>query len=140
MSYKTIQNSTWSNSQIKNSTFWPYPVRVLVLIAAKWIFQSLWLFDWPFKHFVFIFTLFGFEIHDFVPFFFFFGSLSWRVNQDETKYGIYNDYLRIQKSIIKKSKLSEDLYKEWFSFFSEKNYFMWIAIFFFYCVFVFLSK
>ena len=43
MPYKTIQNSTWSNSQIKKSTFWPYPVRVLVLIAVNWIFKLLWL-------------------------------------------------------------------------------------------------
>ena len=58
MPYKTIQNSTRSNSRIKNSTFWPYPVTVLVLIAVKWIFQSMWLFDSPFKHVVLIFTLF----------------------------------------------------------------------------------
>ena len=43
MPYKTIQNSTWSNGQIKKSTFWPYPVRVLVLIAVNWIFKLLWL-------------------------------------------------------------------------------------------------
>ena len=43
MPYKTIQNSTWSNGQIKKSTFWLYPVRVLVLIAINWIFKLLWL-------------------------------------------------------------------------------------------------
>ena len=72
MPYEMVQNSIWSNGRIKKWTFWPYPIRVLVIFVVKWIFQMLWLFDSPFKHVVFIFTLFGFKIHDFSHFLFFF--------------------------------------------------------------------
>ena len=59
---------TQYNSRIKKSTFWPYSIRVLVLIVAKWFFQMLCILDSPFKHVVLIFTLFFFEIHDFAHF------------------------------------------------------------------------
>ena len=72
MPYVMVQNSIWSNGWIKKWTFWPYPIRVLVIFVVKWIFQMLWLFDSPFKHVVFIFTPFGFEIHDFAHFLLFF--------------------------------------------------------------------
>ena len=39
-----VQNSTRSNGRIKNSTFLPLLVRVLVSIAIKWLFQMLLLF------------------------------------------------------------------------------------------------
>ena len=72
MPYEMVQNSMWSNGRIKKWTFLPYPIRVLVIFVVKWIFQMLWLFDSPFKHVVFIFIFFGFEIHDFAHFLFFF--------------------------------------------------------------------
>ena len=39
MPYETIKNSTRSDSQIKKSTFLPYPVRVLALMAIKRFFK-----------------------------------------------------------------------------------------------------
>ena len=94
MTDKIVQTSTWSNVLIKKSTFWPYPVRVLVLIAVKWIFQTLWPFDPQSNHIIFILTHFGFEPHDFALFFGFFSifwSLFWLMNQGRTKYGINSD-------------------------------------------------
>ena len=41
MPYEMVHNSIesiQSNGRIKKSTFWPYSVRVLVLIVVKWIF------------------------------------------------------------------------------------------------------
>ena len=93
MPYETIQNPTRSNSWIKKSTFLPPPIRVLVRFSIKQVFQMLWIFDLPFKHFVFIFALFGFETHVFAPYLFFFKifwSLFWYMNWSRTKYGIDN--------------------------------------------------
>ena len=101
MPYEMVQNSIWSNGWIKKWTFWPYPIRVLVIFVVKWIFQMLWLFDSPFKHVVFIFTPFGFEIHDFAHFllffFFFFGFCfnAWirtRQNTISTKFFIFSGF------------------------------------------------
>ena len=64
-------NPTRSNSWIKKSTFLPPPIRVLVRFSVKQVFQMLWIFDLPFKHFVFIFALFGFETHVFAPYLYF---------------------------------------------------------------------
>ena len=86
MPYEMVQNPPWSNGRIKKLTFWPPPIRVLVRFSVKRVFQMLWLFDLPFKHVVFIFSLFGFETHVFAPFFF--GSFFWRMNRGRTKYGI----------------------------------------------------
>jgi len=72
MPYETIQNPTRSNGQIKKSTFLPPSIRVLVRFYVKRVFQMLWIFDLLFKHFVFIFAIFGFETHVFAPYLFFF--------------------------------------------------------------------
>ena len=72
MPYEIVQNSTRSNVWIKKSTFLLYSVRVLVSFFVKWVFQMLWLFDSLIKRALFIFTHFGFEIHDFSAFLIFF--------------------------------------------------------------------
>ena len=100
MPYEMVQNSIWSNGWIKKWTFWPYPISVV-----KWIFQMLWLFDSPFKHVVFIFTPFGFEIHDFAHFLLFFFFLgfcfnAWigtRQNTVSTKFFIFSGFFFFAK-------------------------------------------
>ena len=63
-----VQNSIWSNDRIKKTTFWPYLVRVLVLIVAKMVFKYCdLLIHHPIMLYLF-FTRFGFKIHDFSPF------------------------------------------------------------------------
>ena len=72
MPFEVVQNSTRFNDWNKKYTLLPSLVRVLVSFTVKWIFQMLWLLFLPFKHVVFTFKLFGFEIDDFSPFLFFF--------------------------------------------------------------------
>ena len=61
MTYKTVQNSTQLEGRIKKSTFWPYLLGFLVLIAIKGVLECCnLLIHYPIMLHLFV-TLCGFE-------------------------------------------------------------------------------
>ena len=74
MPYKMVQNLIQSNGRIKKSTFWPYLVRGLVLMAAKMDFSPFFALKFMILHIYSIFKNFL--------------SLFWCVNRDWIKYSI----------------------------------------------------